>query len=119
MQPQPNLDLNPTPASTSPRLQMPASPKHAAVGLVFSLTLASSLHPDVDLYRRLTLPPINCLGAGSTCTATIIKEAVVLDAAIDPLDALLNEVHSQISTESWAKMPKTFADDVDRLVYGA
>jgi hypothetical protein len=98
---------------------MPASPKHATVGLVLSLTLASSLHPDVDLHRRLTLPLINCIGAGSTCTATIIREAFIQETAVDPLDALLNQVHSQISAETWSKMPKTFADDVDKLVYGA
>lgn len=120
MQPQPNLDLNPTPTSASGSyFSMRAAPRHAAVGFVFSLTIASSVHPDIDLYRKLTLPPINCVGAGSTCTASVIREAAVQDMVLDPLEALLNEVHAQISEETWSKMPTNFADEVDRIVYGA
>ena len=119
MQPQPNLDLNPTPSSTSAPLRMPSSPRHVAVGFVFSLTLASSLHPDIHLYRKLTLLPVNCIGLGSTCTASIIRDAVLPDPAIvDPLDALLKEVHAQVSEEGWSKMPANFSGDVDGLVYG-
>ena len=114
----PNLALTPTPTSTSlPRV--PLSPRHAAYGLVFSLTIASTHHGYFDIYRRLTLPTLTVAGPGTTCAHSVIREAAFSAPAANPLEALLNQVHADMPEDAWDKVPAIYAADIDKHVYGA
>jgi hypothetical protein len=112
---QPNLARNTTPTATSVTRPF-ALPRAAAYGLVFSLTVGPTASYN-DLYKRITLLPIFICGPDTTGSALRIEPASTVTPAANWLEAVIDEIHAQISDDAWAKVPPIRATDIDKQVY--